>query len=230
MSYSDPSPRKPIPSGILVAKRSTASPPEKPAPKRKESDARQLPWLYIAVGGSVAWGIAILTIALCARSQGSQPAQQPPLALNRPNALPQAGQPAPFVAPDMDEFGIGAKEPKAGDAAPKLVRHLAPRNDDVPPELKVFPEDVIPAPAPGPVEAIKKEVNLNVKPAVAPAPVPDKAFKKDINLEVFANCDQIGTNVLFVKDPPQAFKMAFDKKKLVFVVHLSGNLEDKDFT
>jgi hypothetical protein len=47
---------------------------------------------------------------------------------------------------------------------------------------------------------------------------------------LFADCQQIGTNVKFMRDPPEAFKRAKAEKKMVFMVHLSGNLEDKEFT
>ena len=46
----------------------------------------------------------------------------------------------------------------------------------------------------------------------------------------FVDCQQIGTQVRFMKDPADAFKRAKAEKKLVFVMHLSGNLEDKEFT
>ena len=44
------------------------------------------------------------------------------------------------------------------------------------------------------------------------------------------DCAQIGTNVRFMKEPAAAFQKARAEKKMVFMVHLSGDLEDKDFT
>jgi hypothetical protein len=46
----------------------------------------------------------------------------------------------------------------------------------------------------------------------------------------FVDCKRIETQVRFMKDPTDAFKRAKAEKKLVFVMHLSGNLEDKEFT
>jgi hypothetical protein len=78
---------------------------------------------------------------------------------------------------------------------------------------------------------IIQEAPAPVKAAAAPAPVlPGAARNKDIDLNLFANCQQIGTDVLFVKDPPKAFLKAKDEKRMVCMVHLSGNLEDPGFT
>ncbi|MSQ93548.1 MAG: hypothetical protein EXR98_03215 [Gemmataceae bacterium] len=53
---------------------------------------------------------------------------------------------------------------------------------------------------------------------------------KPLQPEEFVDCDQIGTQVRFLKDPAAAFQRAAAEKKMVFMMHLSGNLEDKDFT
>lgn len=205
MSYSESSARKPIPTGILVTKASKPAPPDKKlVPRRKDGDERSLPWLYIAVGGSVAWVVAIMTIALVAHSQPTEPAFGPVLANNGVPANP--AQPEAFVPPEIDEFQKEPAPRKRGEGAPKLVRHLPPR-EDAPPELVVFPEDARPA-----------------------APAPKQALKKDVDRKAFADCEQIGTNVLFHKDPPAAFQRGREEKKIVFVVHLSGNFEDKEFT
>ena len=57
-----------------------------------------------------------------------------------------------------------------------------------------------------------------------------QAARDELDLNVFADCAQIGTDVRFLKNPPEAFLRARAEKKLVFVVHLAGNFEDKDFT
>jgi hypothetical protein len=87
--------------------------------------------------------------------------------------------------------------------------------------------DAIPAP---PVAPVAKKPVL---PVAEPEGFPDlevKPDKKPVDLNVYADCQQIGTDVLFMKNPPDAFKQARADKKMVFIVHLSGNLEDKDFT
>jgi len=90
--------------------------------------------------------------------------------------------------------------------------------DDGPPPIDIPPEEQ--------PKQLVPVVARNRAP-VAPAP---QVKHKDLDLKVFANCEQIGTNVLFVKEPPQAFLRAKDEKKMVFMVHLSGNLEDPGFT
>jgi hypothetical protein len=49
-------------------------------------------------------------------------------------------------------------------------------------------------------------------------------------LDEFVECARIKTDVRFMKEPADAFKRAREEKKLVFMMHLSGNLEDVEFT
>jgi hypothetical protein len=39
-----------------------------------------------------------------------------------------------------------------------------------------------------------------------------------------------GPQLTFVKNPPDAFRQARLEGKLVFMIHLSGNFEDRGFT
>jgi hypothetical protein len=41
---------------------------------------------------------------------------------------------------------------------------------------------------------------------------------------------KLGTQINFIADPPEAFRLAREQKKLVFMIHLSGNFEDTEFT
>jgi hypothetical protein len=45
-----------------------------------------------------------------------------------------------------------------------------------------------------------------------------------------AVCSNLGTHITFIADPPEAFKLAQQEQKLVFMLHLSGNFEDEGFT
>jgi hypothetical protein len=45
-----------------------------------------------------------------------------------------------------------------------------------------------------------------------------------------ATCGSFGTSVDFVKSPKEAAKQALKEEKLVFVLHVSGDFEDPDFT
>lgn len=84
-------------------------------------------------------------------------------------------------------------------------------------------DDPLPMPA---IRPIAPQIVAAPKPA-AQVPVAELPPLED---EDFVDCAAIGTDVRFVKDPADAFKHAAAQKKMVFMVHLSGNLEDKDFT
>jgi hypothetical protein len=43
-------------------------------------------------------------------------------------------------------------------------------------------------------------------------------------------CGDFGTSVKFVKTPSDAAKQALKEEKLVFVLHVSGEFEEPDFT
>jgi hypothetical protein len=45
-----------------------------------------------------------------------------------------------------------------------------------------------------------------------------------------AKSSNLGTDIAFGDDPPAAFRAATRERKLVMMVHLSGNFEDKEFT
>ena len=98
-----------------------------------------------------------------------------------------------------------------------------------------------PRPAPAAVEikeegvpAAKERAMENPLPAKKGVAAP-KEDQEDLGLlpgrnEPFVECARIGTDVRFHKNPADAFLTARKEKKLVFVMHLSGNLEDRDFT
>jgi hypothetical protein len=177
MSKSGPSETS-IPVVILLSQSEQPNKANRPyARRRSASTAQQLPWLWIAVGGGVAWIVVVLVIVVTCMTR--EPEQ--------PNAAAIAR--------------LGAVEPAFQAPVP-------PRGEEVEPEAVAVPE------------AVDEPAAFN-----APAPGPFVADKR-----MFADCQQIGTNVKFMRDPPEAFKRAKVEKKMVFIVHLSGNLEDKEFT
>lgn len=54
--------------------------------------------------------------------------------------------------------------------------------------------------------------------------------EKPAELCTDGTCGQYGTSVSFVKTPSEAARQALKEEKLVFVLHVSGNFEDPDFT
>jgi hypothetical protein len=221
---------QPIPTGILVSAPSKVCPAKKPTPKRKatpRAPASQIPWLWIVTFGSGAWSALILTIGLCTgEREPTQPAEPQrafdPMAAAAPSAKPAAQDP-------VDESVVGS-DPLPIVETPKLPMGGlgVARNDTVPPAISFEPDLVE-------VTVLLKDV----KPLRSEADPPNernaqkaqqRPLRKDIDLNVFASCEQIGTNILFMKDPTEAFRKAREEKKLVFMMHLSGNLEDKEFT
>ena len=196
----------PIPVGILVLPRAKVAPP---APKRAPSlvpPLRGNPWLWIVSAGSVIYAALILALGLFI----SRPEPLPVGELAMPVAtIEVAAAPTP-IAP----LPAAAEEPEPTPMEPPVLLPK-PMFTLLLETSPLLPTEDIVVPDP-------------VKPIVPPAK-PKPAWK-EADLNVYASCEQIGTNVLFVKNPVEAFKKAKDEKKLVFMVHLSGNLEDKEFT
>ncbi len=75
-------------------------------------------------------------------------------------------------------------------------------------------------------------------PPTQPVALPDlpaaksitEITKKDPAPKAVENCDTYGTKVHFQPAPAMAFKKALADNKLVFILHVSGNFEDPQFT
>jgi hypothetical protein len=216
MSSSYDSSGKPIPMGILVKKAKHAEQSERPTPRRKsENGERQIPWLWIAAGGSAGWVVIVLTVALLTRNQEKMAEPDQPL-LVRAIDNPIAKVPAPNIAkPVAIDEGDHVVAPVAA-VGPKLNPKQI-RQDDAPPAIDIPPQEFKPQPVAAPAPA-------------APGPVLPRPARREVDQNVFADCNAIGTDILFVKDMQKTFLRAKDERKLVFVVHLSGNLEDPGFT
>jgi hypothetical protein len=126
--------------------------------------------------------------------------------------------------------------PAPAQAPPRHVSvphvHVAPVVAPAPPVVVEAPEMpllLVPAsegPAPAPlIERRFGGVPMPPMPALLPDPAGDTPAKKPA-----ACAAKLGTAINFVADPPEAFKLASAEKKLVFVIHLSGNFEDTEFT
>jgi hypothetical protein len=211
MSKPDCVPARPIPTGILVSDVALPRKQERPIPApvvrpRIALPARRSPWLWVVTAGSMAWALVVMTIAIRAGGKESEPPRTP----EPPAQLLAAAPPAPIPVPKVleTEYDFGEID------YPLPLEPALPFRPPVGPAEEMPPLNIVP-------------VEPTPKPAAVPQP---KRPRKDIDLKVFANCASIGTDVLFVKDPPEAFRRAKAEKKLVYMMHLSGNLEDKDFT
>jgi hypothetical protein len=204
-----------IPVGILV---SDAPKPPRPAPraavKRTSAPERAVPWLCIAVGGTMLWVLIVAVVGVFNLVLDRPQPEPTTLATNPPVVAPVV-LPAPLPRPEEfpgEEPPI-EPAPAPGIREPILLRPIRqPFIEDVALPVEVIPEPQAPPPVPAP-----------------PAP-PLKRPRKLVDTKVYANCDDVGTDILFMKDPIAAFQRAKAEKKQVFMVHLSGNLEDPGCT
>jgi hypothetical protein len=210
-------PARPIPTGILVtdveSPRKQEKPRHTPTPARTFTlPVRRSPWLWVVIGGSLSWALVVMTVAIRAGGKEVESPRTPGLPAAIAVAPPMVVEPAPADETPVDEPApIPAVQPMPVRERPVVLL------DDAPPPLVVKPEpEAKPAP---PTPA---------KPAAIVA-VP-KRPRPDVDLKVYANCEVIGTDVLFVKDPPEAYRRAKAERKLVYIMHLSGDFEDKEFT
>lgn len=201
-----------VPIGIPV------SPPpkvERPTPKRKAARSprgTQIPWLWVVCGGSVAWAILIMSVGLCSERRAPAPASEP----------------EPIVQP-VAVASVAAPELPSPTPLPDLVP------DDAVPELPKPALPVRPMANPNEHETLLllETPPYCVKlapPATLVDVAPAKPMRRIVDTNVFASCEKVGTDVLFMKNPVDAFARAAKEKKLVFFIHLSGNLEDPGFT
>lgn len=203
-----------IPTGILV------SVTPDPEPSKRHGLVRRIPWPCIATGGSVAW-FALLAVLLVS---SSRPASGPPTEAAPPaEPIVAAASPSIPAAPSAGPAPVELEARPPSVEAPKLPPSEVKQAADprVSPGLKTEPQP----------EVVEETTEVEEpKPQKVKRARPEQPAPKGLDLAVFANCEEIGTNVLFVKNPPEAFKRAKAENKLVFMVHLSGNLEDPGFT
>jgi hypothetical protein len=207
---SQPTRPKPIPVGIFVSV--SGSPAKKrPGPSGKAPPCfpviRRVPWPALLVAGCAVWTFTLVGIACFANRPEPRASEPRQVAVNfAPAAIPA---PAPVVAPEVPPM-------PPEDPAPPVAQ--------VPVEPAPVPPDPPAEAPPLPILVPPAEVEI-VRPPEAPVLLPELPPEKP------AVCAaNLGTNIPFVKDPPEAFKQARKEKKLVFMIHLAGNFEDTQFT
>ena len=112
-------------------------------------------------------------------------------------------------------------------AAPVVAPAALPGGDVFMPAVLEVEEDVPPLP-PGPAPLDGKLVQLRPRGEALPEVAVEPEEPAGPRPAVCAA--NLGTRIEFIKDPPEAFKLARREKKLVFMIHLSGNFEEKEFT
>jgi hypothetical protein len=167
----------------------------------------------MAVVGSIAWVFLIAVVGVCSVVQvrSDVAVEQKPVILSMPIAAPAIVE-MPMELPDNirgDDLVEAAHVPGIEVPVILLKPNRQPPMNELPPMA----------------------IEIKPEPPAAPTPVtPPKRKRPALDTTIFASCDQIGTDIHFMREPLDAFQRAREEKKLVYVMHLSGNLEDKDFT
>jgi len=210
---SHPTPQRPIPVGILVPARGN-SPRAKERPQTK-SAVRPLSarlrslWLPLLVAACAVWTFGLVGVAVF-QSAGAREPASPPIQIVANQGAPAVNPNAQPLVPVPDDFVIDVQIDAAQVDAPQgnvplAIAGLQPGGGGAPPLVNLPPI---------------------LKPAVPAAA--DQAEEQPVKAAVCAA--NLGTRIHFVKDPPEAFRQARQEKKLVLVIHLSGNFEEKEFT
>lgn len=210
-----------IPMGILVSVSSKTCKLKKPTPKQKKlspTRMRRVPWMWILMFAYLGLVASIVGISLL-------PAKQHAVAplIAETSLEPPA---APFVQEKTMAIPIAVEAEFGPERAP-VRKILGSPLRDVPVVRSYSAATALPL-DPVMIESIFTPDKEPRVPNAAKRSVP--ALRQVLDSHIHVSCTQIGTNVLFMKDPPEAFQRAKSEKKLVFVLHLSGNFEDKGFT
>ena len=137
-------------------------------------------------------------------------------------AAPQVERPPPIVSPLP--YKPYPTAPREVLPSPRAVREevAAPRFVDT--EVVAAPREIRVDPAL--VDFLANAIRSFRIPGPAPAPPAVAKIVADIP----EGCKLHGTALHFVKSPVEAFKLAPNQDKLVFILHLAGNIEDDGFT
>ncbi len=120
---------------------------------------------------------------------------------------PAANPEPPTIVQAATPEAVPEEPPPPGDAAKILVAQ------EPPPVAPPGPAD----PAPEAIAASSPGPRIEPPPAIAGDPVAP-------------SCQRFGTAVDFLSDPTEAARQAGKTKKLLFVLHVSGNFENDRFT
>ena len=235
---------KPIPVGRLVSVTIGKKKTSRPRQATVAETARSLPALSLETiatgGGIVAMIVFVVLSSWLLFLRREKPAVDDPPPINEaaisargPSGQALVGSSLPIVLAAQPELLAriqGSEAPILLEGIGVLPREVAPE-----PELvSLEPREVVDRPAlavagPSPTERAQPDLAaaaLEQQPAFPTRKLLETAtpVKPD-------QCGQFGTKVDFLPLPAQAFGMAAkEKDKLVMVLHIAGNFEDKGFT
>ena len=238
-------PSKSIPVGIFVSSSDSRSRTKRSTPPRKRvvsvarvqvgpRGASQL-WLGIAIAGATACmvflvGVMSIAVVYAARSRAEPVAQvttEPDDSTVQAQIPPNADGSAPGPTPVSPEVVPAKVEPATLEPAPPAPT-LADKSEQLSPaSLQATPATVADVEAASEDSLAGIALPMATKAASPPAANQPPAIAPQEPATCVAD---LGTSIHFVADPPEAFKQAKKENKLVFMLHLSGNFEDKCFT
>jgi hypothetical protein len=128
-----------------------------------------------------------------------------------------------FILATLAAFSVHAERPRPEPAAVVALPVVI-----APAAAVALPEDIDEDRPAAAVVALERRPARGLPEPGPLAPLP----KEDLAAAAPARpgCDRLGTGIDFVRNPPDAFRQARQEGKLVFMVHLSGNFEDTEFT
>lgn len=172
-------------------------------------------WRVVAVSGAAAWLLALASVAAVA-SFGQPPSRPAPAAAAATPAEP-IGPPTP-----TREALAAAKAPEPAGPQPGASKPSF-RKAPVSPPLPEGAGDERGSEPPVP----SREAVLAL-PSAPGGGLP--VSERPVAGEDDVTANQCGTSVMFVGNPTEAARIALKARKMLFVIHLSGDFDDDKFT
>src|SRR5262249_43734259 len=153
------------------------------------------PWIAAAGGGITFTGLLVLAVTLWAAATALQRRDEPTPSVHRiAVAMPEVVQEPKNPAPP--EVPVNVLLLEEHEVIPEPLPEPLPK-----PAAPIIPDEETPLVPAKPAVASVQEL----EPVKVEVEKPKRVFRKDFDRSIYASCEQIGSNVLFMKDPPEAF-------------------------
>lgn len=174
-------------------------------PGLKPSEVKLL--LFLGIGGAVCL-LVLALVGFAFNKRGDRGAQPVVAKVDK----------KPEIFEQAVEEHVVVERPPVGHAFVEINVPVMPVQPDPKMAQAILGKPAAPVILPGP------DIDIDI----APGPVAAKAQGGEP--KKCQTCQKFGTTIEFIENPPDAFKKARAFGKQVFMVHLSGNFEDKEFT
>ena len=229
---------------ISASGKKPAPPPRMVTPKPMAKSA-QRPWhrKELAAAGGAFFLLVVAILGICVgQSRRSTPSEANIAAMPselEPIALKQYTAESRLSAAIRKVIGLQLKDAPSHDQAIEIKvavekpKQFAPKPIPSEPELLTIEPRLVIVPIKDPPPTIQKEPETKL--VVASIEAPQVATVAPPRVKVAGGkasiCEKFGTTVEFQKSPNTACDMAKkDNNKLVMILHIAGNFEDKGFT